>query len=343
MSGEDWQDVEMTLSTASAALRSEGPEFGPFWVSLSAKPPAIGRRPAERFLADQSAIIIKQQGAKTAQESREAGWAANLFGNSLQLGELQAQKVQPRPGKAAPTEGLSVAYKLRGRVSLPSRKDRQILQIAELDLKSRFYYVAAPVLTDYVYREAELTNDTQLALLAGPATVYLNGSFVGRTEIPMVAAGQKFTVGFGMDSQLRCGREMTEATERVLGANKVINRTYRLTLDNYKNKAVRIRLHDRIPYSRQDAAIRVTLGELADKLSVEPLYLERERPKGILRWDLEVPPKAAGATARKVEYSYTLEFDRKLHVVSPVGGKGAKELRAEFEAFQETAGKRKAR
>ena len=61
------------------------------------------------------------------------------------------------------------------------------------------------MLTSYVYREAELANSSDQDLLAGPITVYLDGRFVGRGEIPTVA-GQTFVVGFGADPQLRARR-----------------------------------------------------------------------------------------------------------------------------------------
>ena len=60
----------------------------------------------------------------------------------------------------------------------------------------------------YVYREAELANSSDKDLLAGPITVYLDGRFVGRGEIPTVARGQSFVVGFGADPQLRARRAL---------------------------------------------------------------------------------------------------------------------------------------
>ena len=170
--------------------------------------------------------------------------------------------------------------------------------------------MATPLLTSFVYREFDLTNSSQEDLLAGPITVYLDDRFVGRSEIPTVARGQKFVVGFGGDPQLRARRELADRTETVQGGNRELTLKYRLVIENFKNEAVPIRIFDRLPYSDRLGDIRIKLGELKDPLSTDRFYLRTERPKNILRWDVSVPAGATGDQVRIVEYSYTLDFDR---------------------------------
>src|SRR5690606_27767928 len=83
-------------------------------------------------------------------------------------------------GAAPPSEGISVTYRLEGRTSLPSRSDHQLIQIAALSLSGEFYKVATPLLTSYVYNEANVVNDGSMVLLAGAYSAYLDGEFVGR-------------------------------------------------------------------------------------------------------------------------------------------------------------------
>ena len=61
---------------------------------------------------------------------------------------------------------------LASRTSLPSRSDRQLIQIAALPLKGDFYRLATPVLTSFVYEEARLTNNSDRVLLAGFVNPY---------------------------------------------------------------------------------------------------------------------------------------------------------------------------
>ena len=113
-------------------------------------------------------------------------------------------------------------------VSLPSRSNRQMVRIISTTLPSQFYHVATPVLTSYVYREAELTNDCTEDFLGGPIMVYMDDKFVGRGEIPTVARGQTFVVGFGADPQLRTRRELADKIDGINGGNRELKFNYRL-------------------------------------------------------------------------------------------------------------------
>src|SRR5205823_3977031 len=95
-------------------------------------------------------------------------------------------------------DGPSVTFRLKSRLTLPSRNDEQTLEVTRLDLAPDFFYKAVPVLTPHVYRQAALTNTSDFVLLPGEATMYLGTDFVGRSELPMVAIGKQFTVGFGV-------------------------------------------------------------------------------------------------------------------------------------------------
>ncbi len=315
MSGEDWSGVELTLSTASPALSSQGPGLAPFKVRLaSAGQQGDGQQMAEAYRAFKGRLKqaeFQQRGAQRLADNQSFNWAMNSAANDFQGLELRAGQEQLDLLALQPVgadEGPSVTYHLESAVSLDSRSDLQMVPIVELSLPSRFYHVATPVLTSYVYREAELANDGIEALLAGEVSAYLDGRFVGRGEIPMVARGQAFVVGFGADGQLRARRELVEKTDTVQGGNREVSFDYRLVIENYKTEAVKLRLIDRIPVPERSADVRITLAEMKEKLSADKLYLRVERPNGILRWDIEVAAVSSGDVAWTLDYGYRLEF-----------------------------------
>jgi len=324
--GEDWSDVKLTLSTASPALSAAGPGLGPFPIALS--PAGQTVRPGEREVADRLRDI-KGRKAEAIQQGRNvvalseaisSSFSANSAANDYQALELAVGRemlgAAAGPGDA---EGPSLSYQPAGPVSLASRADQQMVRIMRADFPSTFYHVATPVLTGLVYREAELVNQGADDLLAGPIAVYLDGRFVGRGEIPTVARGQTFVVGFGADPQLRAKRELVERNEVMQGGNRELSFKYRLVLENFGEKPALVRLFDRAPYSDRPTEVRIKLGEMKDPLSRDPLYLRTERPKNILRWDIEVAGAAAGEKARLVEYGLTIEFDRQLTINLPGG------------------------
>jgi uncharacterized protein (TIGR02231 family) len=318
VTGEDWKDVALTLSTASPALSAAGMGLAPFPISLVRD---TGRKLSTTDLAQQLQAIrgrqseaqVFNQNAVTLAENIASSWTVNTAANDLQSLELASGEDvlnMMHSHDAQAVGGPSLSYQLAGTVNLASRSDQQMVRILQTAFKGRFYYVATPVLTNYVYREAELINTSPEDLLSGPITVYMDGRFVGRSEIPTVARGQTFVVGFGVDPQLRSARELASRTENVQGGNRELSFKYRLVLENYKDEPAEVHLFDRLPYSDRPNDVRIKLGDLQDPLSKDEYYRRTEQPKGILRWDINVAAGATGEKVRKVEYSFTLDFDR---------------------------------
>ncbi|NQT41444.1 MAG: mucoidy inhibitor MuiA family protein [Planctomycetes bacterium] len=346
MTGEDWSGVALTLSTASPALSATGPGLAPFPVSLT--PDGDGEKANQADLAQQLQAIRGKQ--KTAimlfNNSRDVtgnlglNWDANAAANEFQYLELTNPKDTLSALQLDNTgaEGPSLSYRLEGGVSLASRSDQQMVRILQTSLASNFYHVATPVLTSYVYREAELKNTSAEDLLAGPVNVYLDGSFVGQAEVPTVARGQTFVVGLGADPQVRSRRELANKTDSVQGGNRELGFEYRLLIENYKEEPVAIRLFDRLPHTDRTGDVRVDLSPLEVALSTDELYVRRERSKGILRWDVTVPAGATGKDAHTVEYDYKVDFDRNFKLGALV--KNVSEQQIEFEQLQRARFKR---
>lgn len=222
---------------------------------------------------------------------------------------------QPVGGARAMGDFVAVSYAVPTRTTLASRSDQQLVQIARLTSPASFAKVATPVLAGAVYNEAEITNTSEMVLLAGPAASYLAGEFVGRGRVPTVTVGEAFSAGFGADSALRTARELVERTESIQGGNKVVEFTYRLTVENFGKSPAAVRLLDRVPQPK-GTDIRLTLvslGKADQQLSADPAYLAGPRKQGILRWDLPVP-SGSGTAATTLEYTFRLEFDKALSI-----------------------------
>lgn len=257
----------------------------------------------------------------------------NRWSKQVQVLDLvagkEARSFKDMGGKAAnrpdAAEGVSVTYDLPGRTSLPSRSDQQLVQITQLELPAEFYNRATPVLGPYVYHVAEATNTSKMVLLAGPTQAFEAGEFVGRGSIPMVASGETFTAGFGIDASLRADRELTDRTERTQGGNAVTSFTYRVTLQNFSDQPAKVRVLDRLPHPQRNVAgdeLKVELVKTDPALSQDKEYTRFARELGILRWDVEVPADATQGEAKAITFTFSIEHDRQMTLALP-GSPGA--------------------
>lgn len=340
MSGEDWTDVAMTLSTATPSLVAKAPVLSPMSISLAspvqqpaqqAEAPAGYKEARRQILERQSKAssarntFVLQSEVQQQLSNNAAEFVQGLLGsNDAELnrlaGELQnldltsqARIARGGSGRAQPDEDVTVTYQLAGRTSLPSRSDRQLIQIAAIPMKGEFYKVAIPVLTGFVYEEAALSNQGSMVLLAGPVATYVAGEFVGHGEIPTVAVGEGFTVGFGIDSTLRARRELVEKTETIQGGNRVVGFTYRLVIENFGTEPVTVRLFDRLPQP-QRSDIKLSLVSTGEDLSEDDAYRQGDHKKGVLRWEIDVPAQAMGMKAKAIEYQFRLEYDKQMTI-----------------------------
>ena len=316
-SGENWDGVALSLSTAEPTMVSAPPVLDPMLVSLSLP---VQAQQAEQQVFAQIDNVRRQLQSRKANIKK--GIAANFDLNELaisnqgfvlQATDQQLKEFQKQLAVVARKEGVSVTYNLPGKLSLPSRSDQQLVTIATVSTEADFTLIATPILTDYVYLQAELLNNSDTILLPGQASVFRNGEFVGNSQLPLVTIGEKLTAGFGIDSQVQVTRELEEKKTRIQGGNRIDTYHYRIALSNYKNTAVELQLLDRLGYT-EGSSIKIELVKTEPQLSKDSEYLRTARKKGILRWDLNLPPNTVDENATVVTYSLTMEYDKNMQI-----------------------------
>ena len=137
MTGEDWNGVTLTLSTASPALSAAGMGLAPFPVSLVRD---TGRKLSTTDLAQQLQAIhdrqseaqASNQNAVTLADNIASSWTVNTAANDLQSLELASGEdvlnlMHSHDAQSA--AGPSLSYQLAGAVNLASRSDQQMVRI----------------------------------------------------------------------------------------------------------------------------------------------------------------------------------------------------------------------
>jgi hypothetical protein len=330
--GEDWSGVELTLSTASPQMNAEIPLLVPMWVHLMPESSMPRRKPQPQPMAQQRAArgvdmdlqnnvlgevksqqysqLLSWQNNAPSPDNRLIGWRMNELANASQRLELNFDRdeiirmqEQLRFSEAA----LAVTYHIDGPLSLESRNDVQLVEIAAETLKADSYYQACPLLGGYVFRGADVTNTTGIPLLGGTYDAYIGNEFVGRGRIPLVAKGQPVSLGFGMDTQLRCSRELKDKSDKTFLGSRIQTFEYVLRIESFKDTPVTVRLVDRMP-TTQDDDMDIKFEDASQPLAKTDDYTSRQREQGLLMWQVEVPARSIDATARTVTYSYETKF-----------------------------------
>jgi hypothetical protein len=337
-SGEDWTHVKMILSTAQPMLNAAPPELcmlQPILVTRGAPggPPMPGGGPAPFAQAATNMDLEGKANTLRAKaginyrsgkgkEQKEAGEWLNLasaYEQNIELmqprEEVLANLRKGNKGVAGPssTDGPSVTYHLPNKLTVPSRNDEQVIEVVKLNLAPKFYYKTVPVLNSHVYRLADLVNKSEHVLLPGEATIYQGTDFVGRMPMPLVASGEEFTAGFGVDTQLQVQRQMMDQTRTTAGGNQVLKYDYRILVSSFKNTPVQLQVWDRLPKGENES-VGVILLKTSPELCKDGIYMRESRPNNLLRWDIEVPANCNGEKALAINYEFKMELDRQMAI-----------------------------
>lgn len=322
-SGENWNNVSLSLSTAQPTMAAAAPTLDPMSASLIPQ----GAQLQQQAISNASFgnnVAQFEDNFRRQRSNFQKGKAAQKLLNTLVASNqalyynasgVELQQMQEQVAAIARTEGISVTYQLPGELSLPSRSDQQLVAIANIPTKAEFTLIATPLLTDYIYLQAEIANVSDTVLLPGPASMFRNGDFCGKSELSLVTIGEGFTAGFGIDSQIQVAHELKNKKTRIQGGNQIDTYDYQITLANYKDTAVKIQLLDRMPYTK-NSSIKIELVKATPELSTDSDYLRSQRNKNILCWDIDLKPNTTGQDVTVVTYSFTMEYDRNMQIQS---------------------------
>ncbi len=347
-SGEDWTNAKLTLSTAQPALNAAPPDLVPLAISvgpadeagaaivanpgkgmmggmggmggggMGGMPGAPGGLSLEQYAAKARSYRGQAQTSLNRNETRKGGELLNTAAALDQAAELLA-KDDDEKANGGPAEGPTVTFKLEGTMSVPSRRDALMVEVQRAELKADFYDKAVPVLTPSVYRLANLTNTSGAVLLAGEATMYVGADFVGRMSLPLVAADEPFTVGFGVDPQVQIFRRLMKKSKAMQGGNQVHTYEFRVSARSFRTTPVPLVIWDRLPKAA-DEDVAVNLVQTSVPLSEDAIYQRNARNDNLLRWDLTLEPTKDFTKPMTITYQYKMEFARDMSIGAIAAG-----------------------
>lgn len=287
--GEDWQDVDIYLSTAKPAVGGRMPKVEP-WVLRPYQPPV----PMARNMMAMSAGAYQKQAFKSDVASMESFDVAEAPVYS------QAQE-----------KGVAVVYKLTRRATVKSDGSEHKLPVSTQTLKADFEYSAYPRAVVSSFLGSRVINAPDLQLLSGKVNVFLDDDFVGASSIDNIGPGEEFDLYLGQDENVKVKRELLEkkVDETLIGsipaANKKIVFKYKLSVENYKSKNIKVKLFEAMPVSEDDR-IKVKITQT----SQEPQVKDWQDRRGVWLWELDLEPKAK----KEIIYTCIVEHPRNMQV-----------------------------
>jgi len=287
ITGEDWKEVDCSLSTAKPRVGGSMPYVAPWFL-----------RPYQPEVAKDKMSVVSAPAYQTEAFKKEAGALEEKVEGEIEFA-------------TAEEKGIAVVYTLPAKIAVKSDNSEHKFPISSQILSAVFEYSSYPRVSPFAYLGSRVTNSKGLQLLAGRVNIFLEGDFVGFSSIGNIAPSEEFDLYLGIDENVKVKRECLEKKvdeTLIAGIPSRTKRTtykYKLTVENYKSKKIKVKLYEAMPVSEDDR-IKIKISEI----SLEPGVKDWEDRKGIWLWELELEPQQK----QEIFYTFIVEHPRDMIV-----------------------------
>lgn len=278
--GEDWNDVALTLSTAQPHRGAGLPDLNPMWVSLYRAAPGQGHI-SEAYRT----ALVESNIARTERAVRK--------GESFMSAPAGFAKETDAVFKAAEIEtgGFVSEYKIPGPSTVPADGTESKLMVGAFETDNKIRIEVKPQLSTEAFLVARMTLKGEAPILPGRVNLFRDGAFVGQSMMALVRSGEDVSLPFGIDDQLLVKRKVLKderGGEGLLTLDSEIERHFITELQNLHTSPVEVAVLETIPVARNEE-IEVKIIEDATSRGYET---DKDNVKGLLQWTVTMEPKA---------------------------------------------------
>ncbi len=250
VTGEDWSDVELILSTARPGAGAQMPDLASWFIDIA------------------EAVALRERG--------EA-----VRGNLL-ADQLRAMAPAEEDKATVVSTAVAASYHVPGPANVPSEDAAHSFALSERTMPAALAVRVVPKVVPAGYLYGTIDYAGEEPLLPGPVAIFRDGMFVGTSAMGLLRPGEELRLSFGIDDRVRVDYRL-ETGERSRGG--LINRhqrqerRYRIEVANHHTQAIEITVLDQLPVP-QDERIEV---ELLGS-STEPTGEDVDARLGVLAW-----------------------------------------------------------
>lgn len=239
--GEAWDNAALQLSTARPSAGAAAPDLVTQTVDYEPEP-----RPMPM--------------AKAAPRRMDSARDESRLGGNADAPEMAEAAAPPAPVTQAVEErnaSLTVApfeatFSVAGRVSVPSTGEAKRVMLSTEKLEPQLSCRTVPKVDPLAYLYAKISLAKGTPFLPGDVYLFRDGTFVGRSALPLLPPGEEYDLGFGVDDQVKVRHSVVEEKRGETGlisSSRTDARNYRVTVKNMHERPISLVVLDQVPVS----------------------------------------------------------------------------------------------
>jgi uncharacterized protein (TIGR02231 family) len=287
-SGEPWENVAVTLSTARPSASSAAPILQPMTVDFQSERPPMPMSAAPAPLTRSMAEPVAGVADELAQEG----------GRKLRAAAKQDVQQTAAQVEASPFQAL---YVLPGQLTIASTGEPKRVVIDNADMEPALVVRATPKVEAKAYLYAKLTLPKGTPYLPGQVALFRDQTFVGNGRLPILTPGEEHELGFGPDDAVRIKHASVDekrSESGIITSSRNDARNFRITMQNKHERPIAIIITDQVPVSNNQE-IKV---EMVAK--PQPTKRDVDDKRGVLAWEDTLKPEEE----KVIDFGYKLSW-----------------------------------
>lgn len=280
--GIEWKDVDIVLSTAKTQVSAQIPYLNPYYLSYFVPSPTV------TYLKEKSTSVL-YDAIETTDMNRTPG---RNIGAAISKTDVSSSAETVKE------------YIVQNPQSIPSSTLTTAVTYGEGTLNAIYDYQTIPKLSENVYLIARILDWGKADLTSGIAKLYLENSYVGKSNINTESFNDTLDISFGVDNNVTIKRErITTFSEKTFAGSNIKETVgYKITVRNNKSYPVTTTVYDQIPISTDEKIV-------VDVIDLTEGSLNKENGK--VEWKISLQPNET----KTITIKYSVKYPKDKQVI----------------------------
>lgn len=198
----------------------------------------------------------------------------------------------------------TTVYQIKDKYTIETDGKTTTIGIKQMDIPALYEYFTIPKIDPSAFLNAKITNWQDYDLQSGEASLYFEGTYLGKTYLDLSDATDTLTVSLGKDNGIKISRKPVKefTAKKWIGSNQTDTRTFDISIRNNKKIPVNLTVTDQFPVS--------TNKEISvDDMKADGANVDKET--GIITWSITLQP----GEEKIVTKSYSVKYPKGRKVV----------------------------
>lgn len=252
--------------------------------------------------------IVMKESSNKLEEVVVMGYGTMLQGsvsgiNVNKTAKLKEEKIQPVT-IATEYQPTTTVYQIKDKYTLETDGKTTTIGIRQFDIPALYEYLTIPKIDPSAFLTAKILDWQDYDLQSGEASLYFEGTYLGKTYIDLTDPSDTLSISLGKDNGVKISRKLLKefSSKRFIGSNKTDTKSYEISLRNTKKIPVNITIIDQFPISTNKEI------SVDDKKAPEA---QVDKETGIITWNVTLQP----GQEKKLTKSYSVKYPKDRIVV----------------------------